>query len=417
MKLTLSIFVFLVCLSNTYAQTNNSPYSVLGIGDIEDSYFNRTNGMAGTGIAYRTNRNLVNNNPASLTALENQFFIGEVGIRGKYITYTGAAVDPGSNTSFDITFRRVAFGTKIGRHWGTSVGLTPFSSENYEFNTPEPIQGTIGQTANAYYQGYGGVNRVYWANGFELFHHISLGLTASYLFGSLSQKSILQNPSIPSAYVSTNNNIFLSNFYLDYGIQYFGKIGKKWNFSIGGTFANKTDLNAQYSVLVLGIDSSVLKSQTTRETYFTLPNTYGVGLSLTRNQKYTFVADYKYQEWSPLNYNGYNYSLSNSYRASVGFEISQKKNVYNTLLETSFFHAGVYYGDTYLNVFGQQLKDMGATMGVGINAKRSPFAYTITFQYGVRGTANAQLIKENYFNISFLLSYRDFWFTRGKKFN
>jgi len=390
---------------------------VLGIGDIEDSYFNRTSGLANTGIGYRSNRSLIGNNPASYTALDNQWFIGELGIRGKYISYSGKPVDPANNTSFDITFRRFAVGTKIGKHWGSSAGIVPFSSENYEFNAPQPIQGTNGETANAYYQGFGGVNRVYWTNAYEFFHHVSLGLNASYLFGSLSQKTILQNPNLPSAYVSTNKNIYMANFYLDYGIQFFGKIGKKWDFVVGGTFANKTDLNAQSTVLVLGIDSSVLKSETINEGYFTLPNTYGVGISLTRNKKYTLVADYKFQEWTPLNYSGYNYALKNSSRASVGFEISKKKNVFNNLVEMSFFHTGLYYGESYLNVYGQQITDMGVTLGAGVSTTRSPFAYNISFQYGIRGTSSQQLIKENYFSISFLLSYRDFWFTKGKRYN
>ncbi len=417
MKKNLIISILIISFFEAHSQTNNSPYSVLGIGDIEDSYFNRTNGLANTGFAYRNNRSLVNNNPASLTALENQWFIGEIGLRAKYITYTGESVDPYKNTSFDITFRRFAFGTKIGKYWGTSVGLMPYSSENYEFTVTQPILGTIGETAQAYYKGYGGVNKVYWANGLELFHHVSLGLTASYLFGSINQKSILQNPQIPSAYASTNKNIFLTNFYLDYGIQFYGKIGKAWNFVVGGTYANKTSLNAQYTILILGQDSSILKNAEVNQTYFTLPNTYGVGISLTKNQKYTLLADYKYQEWTPLNYTGFNYSLQNSYRGSIGFEISQKKSIYNSMVETSYFQAGVYYGESYLNVFGTQIKDMGITAAIGINAKRSPFAWALTFTYGVTGTQQGKLIQENYFNVGILLSYRDFWYTKGKRFN
>jgi hypothetical protein len=417
MRKNLVIILLIATSLVARSQTNNSPYSVLGIGDIEDSYFNRATGLANTGIAYRNNRNLINNNPASLSALENQFFIGEIGLRAKYVTYTGSSVDPYNNTSFDITFRRFAFGTKIGKHWGTTVGLMPFSSENYEFNVQQPIQGSIGETANAYYQGYGGVNKVYWANAYEFFHHISLGLTTSYLFGSINQKSIIQNPIVPSAYASTNKNIFLSNFYLDYGLQLFGKIGKTWDYTLGATFANKTDLNAQYTVLILGQDSSILKNATIQQTYFTLPNTYGAGISLTKNKKYTFLADYKFQQWSPLNYSGFNYSLEDSYRASIGFEISQKKNVYNSIIENNYFQFGLYYGETYLNVYGTQIKDMGVTAAVGINAKRSPMQWALTFNYGITGTQQSKLVQLNYLNIGILISYRDFWYTKGKRFN
>src|SRR5882672_834062 len=216
MRITLTIFLSFVLFAKTEAQTNNSPYSIIGIGDIEDSYFNRTSGMANTGIGYRNGRSLLNNNPASLSGLENQFFTGEIGIRGKLVNYSGNPINVNNNTSSDITFRRFAAGIKITNHWGTSIGLVPFSSENYEFNAPQPVLGTTGEYANAYSQGYGGINRVYWANAYELFHHLSVGINSSYLFGSISQKTILQNPNSPSTYVSTNRNIFLSNLYFDY---------------------------------------------------------------------------------------------------------------------------------------------------------------------------------------------------------
>ncbi len=66
MKITLFIAFLLVSSLHILAQTNNSPYSVIGIGDIEDSYYGRTSGLANTGIAYRSNHNLIANNPGLL---------------------------------------------------------------------------------------------------------------------------------------------------------------------------------------------------------------------------------------------------------------------------------------------------------------------------------------------------------------
>src|SRR6202035_5687072 len=97
----------------------------------------------------------------------------------------------------------------------------------------------------------------------------------------------------------------------------------------------KSNLNAESSILILNIDSVQLKNETTNESTFTLPTSYGVGFSITRNKKYTFLADYRYQDWASLHYSGFNYSLQNSERVSVGFEISNRKNFYNTSFETS----------------------------------------------------------------------------------
>jgi hypothetical protein len=410
---TLLVLSLLVSATAMNAQTNNSPYSIIGIGDIEDNYFNRTSGLSNTGIAYRSNRNLINNNPASFSALDNQFFAGEIGIRGKYTGYYGTPIVATTNSSSDIAFKRFVIGTKVTKHLGTSAGLVPYSSESYEFNSLQPIQGTGAETANAYSQGFGGLNRVYLANSYDFFNHLSLGVDASYLFGSISQKTILQNA---ISYISTNKSTIYSNFYFNYGLQYYGKLNKKWDFVLGATFANKTDLYSQYSIIILAADSSQLYNQPQPQSNFSLPTSYGVGLSLTKNKKYTFVADYKYQGWSALNYSGYHYTLQNSNRISAGFEISKKKNIYNNLYETSYFQTGLYYGNSYLNVYGQQITDMGATVGFGVNSKRSGLGYTFTLQYGIKGSQSNGLIQERYGNLTIMVSYRDLWYTKGKVF-
>ncbi len=412
MKILL-VITLLISATAMNGQTNNSPYSIIGIGDIEDNYFNRTSGLSNTGIAYRSNRNLINNNPASFSALDNQFFVGEIGTRGKYTGYYGTPIDPLNNNSTDITFKRFVIGTKVTRHLGTSVGLVPYSSENYEFNAPQPVLGTNGETANSYSQGFGGLHRVFMANSYEFFNHLSLGIDASYLFGSISQKTILQST---NSYISTNKSTDYGNLYFDYGLQYYGKLNKKWDFSIGATFANKTDLYPQYSIIILAADSSQLYNQPQLQHNFSLPVSYGVGISLTKNKKYTFVADCKYQGWSALKYSGYNYSLQNSNRISAGFEVSKKKNIYNNFYETSYFQTGLYYSNSYLNVYGQQITDMGATIGFGVNAKRSGLGYTFTLQYGIKGSQSNGLIQERYGSITIMLSYRDLWYTKGKVF-
>jgi hypothetical protein len=322
----------------------------------------------------------------------------------------------GQNQAADITFRRLALGMKLTKHWGSSFGLAPFSTQNYEFSSPYYIQGTLNEIATSNYQIHGGTNKVYWANSYEFFKHLSLGVEAAYIFGTVSEKEILQGGS-GATLVSTSRNTSLSNLNMNYGLQYFGKVGKKWDFSLGATFSNKTDLLAQPTLTVLNTDSVALPTAPQSEYYYTLPNTYGVGFSVTKDQKYTFLADYKYQAWSDQHYKGANYALVNSMRGSIGFEISKKKTFYNTKIEKSYFQTGLYYGNSYLQVNGQQITDMGATIGFGINSLKSPLAYSVVLQYGTKGTTANNLIQQRYLNVVFAISYRDFWFTKGRKYD
>ncbi|MBS1668677.1 MAG: hypothetical protein JST58_14965 [Bacteroidetes bacterium] len=425
----LAILLLSVSFVQLKAQTNNSPYSIFGIGDIEDSYFNRTSGLANTGIAYRSGRYLINNNPASFSGLDNSFLVGEIGGRAKFVNYSGSTVDASNNQSFDITFTKVVLGVKPAKNWGASIGILPYSSQNYEFSSPLTATGVNGGlVANSFYKGSGGINKVYWANSYEFFKHLSIGVNASYLFGSLSQKIVLQDAN-HNEIVSTNNNVALSNFYLDYGIQLFGSIGKKFDYSIGATFANKSNLNADISQVVYGADSSVLNYMNNPIPIrtFTLPNSFGAGISLTYNKRYTFLSDYKYQEWASTKngvyYNSFlgssdfmNYHVENSNRLSAGFEFSKKKSMYNSLIELRYYQAGFYYSNSYLNVYGHQIRDIGGSIGMGVNSKRNALSYSISLQYGVRGLPSLQLVEEKYANFTIAISYRDFLLTKGRKF-
>src|SRR5579871_1356555 len=135
MKQILLIGLLAVSSLGMMAQNNNAPYSQLGLGDLDDGYYNRTSGLANTGIAYRSNRFLINNNPASFSGLANQYFTMETSLRGSFIQYAGTPAAPSNTQSGDISFRRLVMGIKAAKNWGTSIGLVPISTQNFEFNT------------------------------------------------------------------------------------------------------------------------------------------------------------------------------------------------------------------------------------------------------------------------------------------
>ncbi|HVW59644.1 MAG TPA: hypothetical protein VHC48_06410 [Puia sp.] len=417
---SLVIFLSVFTSLGAMAQGNFAPYSQMGIGDLEDGYYNRTSGMGNTGLAYRNNRFLISNNPASYSGLSDQFFTVEMGIRGSLINYYGTPVDVSNKQSGDITFRRLAMGMKLSKHWGSSIGLVPFSTQNYEYDVPYYLQGSTSELANLHYAGHGGVNKAYWGNSYEFFHHVSVGVEAGYLFGQLNQKATIQNFGTGTTLASTTNTVDLNNLYMQYGLQVYGRIGKRWEYSLGGTFNPRNDLLASYNQVVLDNDSIQRNNPNNKpDSYLSVPNAFGVGLSITHNQKYTFVADFKHQAWAAEknSYPGKNYAISDANRGSVGFEISKKKSFYNSKVELSYFQAGAYYGETYLQINGQQIKDYGVTASFGINGLKTPLSYNVVFQYGIKGTQTNNLVEQRYFNLTFVVNYGAIWFTRGKKYD
>jgi hypothetical protein len=416
---TASAFILLLLLSygTLRSQTTNSPYSILGIGDIETDNYNRTGGMANTGVAYRNEKFLINNNPASYTALQRQFFSFEISARGQFINYSGTPLNGSSASGKDFAIKRLSVGTKINKWWGSSAGIMPYSTSNYSFSSVKNIQGT-NSSVPVTYDGSGGVNQVYWANAFQPFKHFSVGVHTSYLFGSLTQTENLETEGLQTT-LTTTRQVFYKDFNFTYGAQYYLPLSKKWDLSVGATYAPAHKLAADATVTVT--DNSTQISSTTdntKNTDFKLPNSSGFGFSITKNKKYTLSGDYKYQAWSSTNYTGVNYALKNSSRASLGFEVSNKTSYFNTLYEKNYLQAGVYYGTSYLSINNHQLNEMGLTLGYGLNSKKNPkLGCSIGIDIGQRGTQQAGLIKENYVNFILTVTYRDLWNAKGARYD
>jgi len=207
--------------------------------------------MSNTGLAYRNNRYLINNNPASYSALTDQYFTMELGIRGSLINYFGTPVDPANKQSGGHHLPSPGPGHENFPNTGVPAsGLRRFSTQNYEYDVPYYLQGSTSELANHHYQGHGSVNKVYWGNSYEFFHHVSVGVEAGYLFGQLNQKDIIQNLGSGSTLASTTNTVDLNNLYMTYGLQLYGKLGKKWDYALGGTFSPRNDLLASTNRVV-----------------------------------------------------------------------------------------------------------------------------------------------------------------------
>lgn len=397
------------------AQVNSSPYSALGIGDIESSSFNRYTGMASAGVALSDSRYINNSNAASLTAMIPRFFSFELSERYKQVLYSGGGVQPGNNQTSDFQMRRLTMATKITKRWGSSIGLMPFSTSSYNFSSYKVVVGTY-QTLGATYQGTGGVNQVYWANGYRVTKNTSIGVTSSILFGSLAQTENLESSGSTGTLITTSNN-FLHNYYFNFSLLTKLKLNKHWLSTYGITFTPQTFLYSTNTVNVTDSSTgSVLKAGNPQYSHFNLPMGINAGIALIKDNKYTFTINAQTQNWGSLNYSGQNYQLVNSNRISIGFQSSSLlRNYYNQDYEKGFFQLGLYGGNSYLKVSNQQLTDFGATIGYGRNSFRSPLGWVAALEVGREGSPNTAILSQNYVNLTITLSFLDF-FNKVKNF-
>ncbi len=410
------VFIVCFCFGKAFSQNTSSPYSIIGLGDIERSSFDRTSGLGHAGVALYGDKNMFVGNPASFSFLEtrpfqNPFYL-DLTIRYKNINYSGNAITSTTdNQSNDLQFKRLSFAIKPSPKWGLSFGLLPFSTANYSFVGVKGIQG--GDVSfNANYDGSGSSNLLYLSNSYLITKNLSLGIQSSILFGQFSDKETILTDSI----LTTERNIFLVKPHFKGGLIYKGNINKNWAASIGATGSLKTSLNAQYQLTVKDGTTTLKSIDERRSNYTALPLMGTIGFAATYKSKYTFVLDYSGQNWSSLNYKGTNYALVNSDRISAGFQLTnydtiRDKNV-SISYEKNFLQAGFFYSNSYLNIYGQQIKEWGVTLGAGTQLKRSGLGLHATLEIGSRGTTNNGLIKESITQFGLSISYRDFWSTK-----
>ncbi len=415
MKYTTVVFLIFMA-GKSLSQNNTSPYSIVGVGDIEKSSFDRTTGMGYAGVAMHASKSIYNINPASYSYLDDYFFHVETSLRYKGISYSGNPVTSSiTNQSADLVSKKLVVAMKLKSNWGFSAGLLPYSTANYSFSALKTVQGT-GFSTSAAYEGSGSLNQAYVANGIKLGKSLSLGIQASYLFGQQQQEETISSD-LSAGTLYTKRNIYLSSGFFTAGIQYNKNVSKKINISFGAVASNKATLNATYDLLVKDGTNTIEENENYKKSYFKIPVSFTTGLAVTYNNKFTLAADYNHQDWNSIKYSGINYTLVNSDRLSVGLQYSKKQSTVNGAFERAFLQTGFFYNSSYLKIYGEQLKDYGVTFGGGLHAKRSGLGMQATVEFGQRGTTNNGLIKEKYTQFTLSLLYREFWFTKGRKYD
>ncbi|QES87481.1 hypothetical protein [Rhizosphaericola mali] len=407
---------------NVQAQTNASPYSMIGIGDLNYNNYDRSTGLGGAGFSLSSGNYMYMSNPASFVDLQDHYFSAELAANFKYVNYKGQSIGTDANVnSSDLQFQKLSFGIKGAKFWGIGFGLKPYSSINYNNTTTENVVGSnIIQSINL--SGNGGLHQFYWSNAFRLFKGLNLGLESSFLFGSQQLSKTTSSSSVVSSDLNTTNTNYFHKIYFKGGLQYHTRLSKDVALGVGLVGAMRTrlhgidtyDLTSGNLGTVGTIPVTLVSDSGIGNSNFYLPQMLGGGVSVKYKNAWTFNADYQRQNWSSANNSGgLSYTFANSQRISGGVEyakmttVIQNGNVFS--YEKYYYQLGGFYNEGNLIVRDRRINDFGVTMGFGVNSKYTPLGYLFNVQVGSRGTTANSLIKENYIQIGVVLSYRDLW--------
>jgi hypothetical protein len=425
LKFRLLIGIFILISTGVIAQINlSSPYSALGLGNLSEVNNVRSRSMGGISFGLRDNFTVNFYNPASYTAIDTTSFVFEGGITG---FYTDLKTTSFSENYTSATLSHLLFGFPVTKWWKSSFGLLPFSGVGYNV-TDEGFNENIG-TIQHIFEGSGGLSRFYWGNSIQPIKSLSIGINASYLFGTIDH---IQDVSFPdSAYFigsRTTGSTTVNDIYIEAGIQYQKKLNENLQITAGATFRPKINLGATQSYLSRTYYGYIASIQNFKDTVayiedekgsVVLPLGYGLGVSLGKTDQWLVGFDYHYDQWEDYESFGVNDSLANSYQIAIGGEYIPNINSITSYFQRMSYRLGGHYGKSYLELRNEHLDNFGITFGIGlpirsIAIRGSKSMLNLGFEYGRKGTLKDGLIQENYANFYLGISIYEMWFFKRR---
>ncbi|MBN3035797.1 MAG: hypothetical protein JW861_09435 [Bacteroidales bacterium] len=406
--------------SHGYAQTGlTSPYSSRGIGYPVNANTVMGASMGDLSLGIRNHKNVNFRNPASYTALDSLSFVFEGAVKGQWMKLTTIEQ---SEKSFSSTMEHMVFGFPVSRWWSSGVGLVPFVQTGYRI-TDENIGNETGNVRHKY-EGSGGLHSFFWGNSFSLFKNLSVGINASYLFGTIEKSQYITFPdSIYYLSTKVSDEISAGDIMADMGLQLTIPMKNELQANLGAVYHPATDIRAKRDFIAQTYLGTISNVEIIKDTVdfddglkgnIGLPQGFGVGLALEKKNQWLFGLDYTWDEWSKLTVYEDTDSLRNSQRIMVGGMYLPSTDISDKYWKHVEFRAGAYYSSSYLNIGNQQLDDFGISFGLGLPLFRSESMLNLSFTTGRRGTTRDQMIRENYSVLRFGITVYEIWFMKRR---
>lgn len=414
---TNNIFSLLVVFSTLFATSRSlgqsegltsSPYSLYGLGVINQTGIGNSNGMGYAGIGIKTDTEINNLNPANYSLIRANSFFYDIGIKGEYNNYSNVG-NSEAKTTFNFASFAMAF--RITNGLGVGITMVPYSDVGYSLlGIQTNIEGSK-ETFESNVTGVGGLNDLRFNIGYGVVEGLRVGGSISFLFGNIEEEEAFQ---ISSSTFQLNEATNYSGVRLGFGLQY--DIVK--NFTIGSTVQFPTSLKGNLTRSVLktldGVDISVEENEGDTAADFDMPLELGVGMSSVLYESLTVSVDYKKNYWSATGQseNIGRYMDQDIY--ALGLEYVKNPKGFKSW-ERVRYRAGFNYDNGNLAINGRKIHGFNFTTGVGLPVGRgSNSMINLSYSYGSKGQIQNILIKEDYHMLTLNLSLEDRWFRKRK---
>src|SRR5512133_3641631 len=381
-NLIIVIFISLFSFASTASGQKliNSPFSRFNLGTLQQVGSFRSPSMGGIGAAERDNSSIYFTNPASYSSLDTNSFVFDFGIDyGK--NYLGGGTSKFS--SDDLNFHHLIMGFPVARGWGVAVGIVLYSSCFYEINGQvtsadlgyDPIVGEY----NLSHNGDGGITRFFIGTGVKINKNFSVGANFEVLSGKLSRSNqfvFSQTSDFKTVFHNTSSeNLELKGINFDYGIQYTAALKNNYFLNIGASLSAGKDFKSKFDQLSLKFsaysvrDTVSYTADNNAKTF--IPGTMNIGVSFGKKNKFTTGIDYVATKWSASKIPGSTGYAADTRNFLFGAEFIPDKFSNYSFINRIEYRLGGHIGDNYLVLNGEQIKEYGASLGLGIPMRQA----------------------------------------------
>lgn len=416
--------IFFLLLLTLFAATkleagNGSLYARYGIGEVQYYPSAMAAGMGFVGVAVPSPLYINRLNPALLGDIRDTRLAGDF----LYKSYSSSSL---SNSTFQVVSGFDGIGTAIPVWQLTvSTGFYPYSRRNFEQFQIDSLTAADG-AKYAYtfqYSGTGSLNLVPLSVGAvvmrdSLFGTLRGGASLNFLFGSFEQRTVNSFTDVNFSNTQQIENSNMSGVGITLGAAYStrqGLLAPTDQLTVGAAYTSSVSMRAErerVGFTSTGEDTTLFATGSER---VVVPESFSAGLAYRGNESYLVSADVSLQNWSSFEYFGDDVSYRrNALRVGVGGEWTPSLDVRDGFFRRLTYRAGAYSHQTNLRLNNTGINELGVTAGFGIPLGDFSSRLDVNFEYALRGTTDAGLIRDNIFRFSVSLNAGELWFLKRK---
>ena len=254
-------------------------------------------------------------NPASYGSIGMESFVFDMAAN---IQLTRLQNNADRFNDADGNVSHLMFGLPVTKWMKLAGGLLPYSEVDYESVALGTYNGN--GTVKNIYDGTGGASLVFLGSAFNIINNekgrrLQAGFNIDLLVGRIQRALSYSFQGIDSTHYMDKRRYKetkLSNLMFDLGVQYWEPLSERYTFGVGLTYKPYRKMNLNEEVLIYTYHAS---DQSLVDTIFPsagqsseikssleLDHTFGLGLSLARNNRWMIAADATFSGWAGMKY-------------------------------------------------------------------------------------------------------------------